>query len=437
MRTEAAYALAQWQNSHAPRLPPTSSSTQLPGQDRRNGSVTGSAVRANIYEWAAMEVLLGCIRGMFMETVRVALAPKAILTTNTKIPSVPSFLPLPNCFEDNTKTVLRSALLVSLASIKAGNGATPEEIIEELLNFAENNDNTPNQPQSTGDKAVPKSQVCTGRSYDDSMYCSLLLYCLSMIVTSNSELLLRIIDCAKYYLDRERIVASSMYEAETEWNKGLFKTPGELLTATSGKFERSGGNLEAKNGIVTAMALQCICNMEMQLDTAGVSVDLGVDMGSDNLTTSSSCTRKYAVFCYKGYLNTHNGRDGSSTSNLPIVRASALDCSIRLALAKYAARLHEQITMEDPHRKKHNSTTLVGNGQTVSHHDPQHAYSVKKSNVLSDCVSLTLQVVSSDPSRYVRRSAAMSLLLALQVCDVCNCIYNTLTFSLNCNAINA
>jgi hypothetical protein len=398
VRTEAAYALTQWQNVHAPHNPPAPSAAPSQDGSGAGGSVASTA-RANIYEWAAMEVLLGCVRGMFMETVRVSVAPKAAGASDAKTPSVPCYLPQPNCFEDNTKTVLRSALLVSLASIKAGNGSTPEEIIEEILNFAENNDNSPPtaQSQTGGDKAVPMAQVVTGRSYDDAMYCAVLLYCLSMTVTSSSDLLHRVIDCAKYYLDRERIVASSLYEVDTEKNKGLFKNEDDLLSACYGQSGRSGSSAIGKSAIVTAMALQCICNMEIQLDTAG-SHEHSLGVGGGSLEGQAS-RRKYVVFNYKAYLHQSVGK-GSSSQHVPIVRASALDCSVRLAFAKYTARSHEQV---------------AGSQAQISQMQPQHAYRVKKSNVLSECIELTLQVISSDPSKYVRRCASLSLLLALQV----------------------
>jgi hypothetical protein len=181
IRIEAAFSLARWQRNHAPTRPPDL------------GPATHRSF--NMFEWSGMEILIGCLQGMFMERAESV----SHASTNHPQKQIPpqEFLPLRNEFTDFTKTHLRAALLVALSSIKAGNGETPAAIVEILLTFAEKNDNSP----------VVSASSLGDQCYDDAHHCSLLLFCLSRVTcaassSAGSSLLWRIIALAKYYIDR-------------------------------------------------------------------------------------------------------------------------------------------------------------------------------------------------------------------------------------------
>lgn len=350
---------------------------------------------------------------MFMETVRVSTLAKSSDAESSDgmgdpgAISIPTHLPLPNNFEDETATQLRAALLVSVASIKAGNGCTPDDIIDELLNFAENNDNSPKVEEGS-------SADDGGRTFDDALYCATLLYCLSKIVSGNAGTLERVIDCAKYYADRERIVTSSLYEVDSNLTKGLYKNEEDILMSGNGTNGRRKFSV-GKSGIVTAMALQCICNMEGQLYTVAKAVE------SKERHDSSSTSQKqkaHTVFNYDMYIYSHSGSRNANASN-PLVRASALDCRIRLAFSKHTARVLDQAAHDSSTSNLPRKTATPSSAATDA--SSAQSYGVKLGRIISDCVDVMLRVIAGDPSRDVRRCAAMSFLFAIQVCTIaCN-----------------
>lgn len=365
VRMEAIYALAEWQNAHAPIHP------------RAKNDASSS------YTWAALDILLGCLRGMFTD-----------ISKSSQLEFGDRFLPVPNDFSDHAKTQLRSALIVALASIKSSNGETPQEIIEELLNFAENNDNNPDlikEENVSGGSNNPTS-LC----YDDGHYCSILLYALSKISCNPASpnaphLLRRVVEVSKYYLHRESILtAAQTFEEEGNAGSGINKARGFYKAGDERFQKRSGITASVGRGLVTAMALQCICNAEIQLDTSS-SGNLGLVSVIEN-------------FNFRMYFIDH-----TNPLSVPpfseLVRASALDCCLRLAFAKQIARLLNQTTeVTSPTSKDNDSRCRQSDG----------APSVKKNQSSSEIINLTLSVIQHDPSREVRRCAALSLLYALQ-----------------------
>mmetsp|Transcript_7413 Transcript_7413/g.11017 ORF Transcript_7413/g.11017 Transcript_7413/m.11017 type:complete len:1611 (+) Transcript_7413:76-4908(+) len=377
VRTEAAYALAQWQCNHAPSAPPSNGSTT----ESSGSSVTRGRIGEE-YEWAGMELLLGALRGMFTELVEITVPTPADSTAPPRTEKV--LIPLPNDLADHTKTQLRSALLVALSTIKDRNGETPGEVVTELLNFAENNDNSPHSSSDDGNGET--SSGSGARSYDDSHYSATLLLCLSKVSVRPSSpgaaaTLRRIIAIAQHFLHRERIMSVCLYDDNTDRAKGIY-------TQLSGDRSRSHDDAPTPpsgGGIVTAMALQCICNAEIQLDTSNV----GQKSDSD-----SAC-----MFNYKFYVTYGAATTRVSPHTTPLIRASALDCCLRLAFAKYNARTLTQTPANQTSQGEMPNPSRIANNTTM---------------IVSESLSLVLSVVSRDPSRYVRRSAALSLLFALQ-----------------------
>ncbi len=274
-----------------------------------------------------------------------------------------------------------------------------------MLNFAENNDNNPEPVKEEKSSTEPNnpSSLC----YDDGHYCSILLYCISRFTCNPlsphaNHFLQRIIDVSKYYLHRESILtAAQLYEEEGNAGTGInkargFYKPGEELIQ-----KRIGMSSIVGRGLVTAMALQSLCNAEIQLDTS---------VSRFSTATSIQC------FNFRSYITSHPEIKSKSdfVSDLPttppfseLVRASALDCCLRLAFAKQIARLLNQSseatspTPKGDESRNPSFETGPSNG--------------KKHASLSDVINLTLSVIQHDPSREVRRCAALSLLFALQV----------------------
>jgi hypothetical protein len=403
VRLEAVYALSEWQNAHAPANP-------RPRNDQSSS-----------FAWAGLDILLGCLRGMFTDLSKTSLLrPDSELRAN--------YLPLPNDFTDHTKTQLRSAFLIALSSIRAGNGETPPEVIEELLHFAENNDNdtatTATAADLLGTDAHSSGSVC----YDDGHYCATLLFCLSRVSCSPSSthslaLLRRAVEASKYYLHRESIItAAQLYEEEGNAGAGITRSRGFYVTPAPGGEEellaqkKSGSRSSVGRGFVTAMALQCICNAEIQLDTS---------LSSPRLQSDPRPLSLYEPFNFRQYLTTpapvpvtavagaNEVKPKAVADQEPplvpsvsgLVRASALDCSLRLAFAKHIARL----LLSSPSEGPASPTSRRGGGSTA------HDQTTKKAPSPADAINLALSVIVHDPSRQVRRQAALSLLYVLQV----------------------
>lgn len=371
VRIEAIYALAAWQNSHAPVQP----------RPRNDNSSS--------YVWAGMDILLGCLRGMFTDINKVS----SLFTFDVDAKS--HYLPHPNDFADHNKTQMRSALLFALASIRSGSGETPPDIVEELLHFAENNDNNTEMKDSLNGKS--KSSPT---SYDDGHYCATLLFCLSKVscnVTSpqSAQYLRRIIDVCKYYLHRESIItAAQFYEEEGNAGAGINRAKGYYMHG----IEQTSHKYESKSlvgrGYVTAIALQCLCNAEIQLDTSA----------------HTAGHPRYEPFNFRQYITSPCSSNESLKSKscepssplVPsvsdLVRASALDCLLRIIFAKHIARLL-------------NNSSEVISPNSKRDVDP----ATTKTPSPADAINLTLSVIIHDPSRQVRRFAALSLLYVLQV----------------------
>jgi hypothetical protein len=386
VRMEAIYALADWQNAHAPMSPRPRSGDHSAG-----------------YSWAGLDILLGCLRGMFTDLMKATAVSCSLEADLNK----PTYLPVPNDFTDHTKTQIRSALLIALSTIRSGNGETPPEVIEELLHFAENNDNNNNTGEESSATSADPSQA-TPLAFDDGHYCAVLLFCLSKVSCNPSsphsvQLLKRIIEASKYYLHRESIItAAQFYEEEGNAGAGISRARGYYKFGEGFRHKKMSVKSAVGRGFVTAIALQCICRAEIQLDAA-----------------------HYEPFNFRQYVTTppvapQTGAENSkakATEHDPsfpavplvsgLVRASALDCLIRIAFAKHIARLltnSSEVTSPTSRRDDQRSrpTTTADSG-------------AKKSPSPADAINLTLSVIVHDPSRQVRRDAALSLLYALQV----------------------
>lgn len=236
-RCEAAYSIAQWQIFHAPETDPSSSAGCLLEMSENEG----------VTAWVGMDILIGCIRNMFMEKIDIQV--KSSIEKDgegdnggkLKDEMKTTLFPLPNDLGSYEKTYLRDALLQALASIKAKNGQTPLKVVELLLNFAENNDNlgaSSSLPSGlTAENGGEKDKAEARASFNDGQYCSLLMLCLCQVqlaVVSNRSLapndqhihkkkqqativsmLKRIIAVSTYFLHREQIMLACLKDDGT------------------------------------------------------------------------------------------------------------------------------------------------------------------------------------------------------------------------------
>lgn len=157
-------------------------------------------------------------------------------------------------------------------------------------------------------------------------------------------------------------------------------------------------SLLSGGGIVTAMALHCVCNAMIQLDTSSPS--------------SAGKTESIGNFNFHQYVLAPQSQSKSGgkkhahvfIQSTPIVRASALDCICRLAFAKHIARATVHSAAPPGSPKKGDAPETVSTPSL----EPRRSY-------VAECISIVLHVINKDRSRYVRRSAALALLYAVQV----------------------
>jgi hypothetical protein len=199
---------------------------------------------------------------------------------------------------------------------------------------------------------------------------------------------------SKYYLHRESILtAAQFYEEEGNAGAGISRARGYYMFGEGFRHKKAASKSAVGRGFVTALALQCICRAEIQLDAAHyepfnfrqyITAPPAVVPGAGAESSKAKATDQEQSFPVVPAVS-------------GLVRASALDCLIRIAFAKHIARLLLTGATEDQRRPT----------------APDSAS--KKSPSPADAINLTLSVIVHDPSRQVRRDAALSLLYALQV----------------------
>jgi hypothetical protein len=199
-----------------------------------------------------------------------------------------------NVFDDESLTYFRNILLLSLASIQTKGTQTPQMIIKHLLNFYDNNNNTPVE----GDE---KSRV-----YDDAHYRAVLLMCLSKIKFSSGMKNLN------SYISKLYKTARSVVDAE------------EAHAWTELRLDNSITARLPAGGILSASAISCLAEMEIQELLVGVP-DIPAYFKSGDPS----------AFEYDSYF-----RSSSSRITPPLVRSAALEGFVRVMWCKqYQSRL--------------------------------------------------------------------------------------------------
>ena len=279
--------------------------------------------------WQGLQELVLCVEFLFTD-------PDEILD------GMP--LPLMNNFVEEGQTLLRNALLLALSTVRARNGGTPARVASTLLNFAENNDNSPipdiaalieselpedgDVAENVDDSGPTKSVSVPLKSYDDSHYCAVLLLALSRVRVSTvkardvgawslgadqgppgPEILLRIRAFALEMLDKDSTLASAREKIRRQ------KPPSSQLSsslACAASYSLSAG------GILTTAALQCLCEMDIQ-----------------GAASIAKCNEVHSVD-YRRYLK---------PTWPALVRRAALECCVRLEFARYVSNLRHNVTL--------------------------------------------------------------------------------------------
>lgn len=375
IRANAAYCLAKYQNEHAPRLSTTVSA--------------GS--------WIAMKAIITAYLQYYY------IFPANYLTARQPAnSSIGGKIPGPFSLDDIADTHLRCALLLALSSVHARSGATPFEAIQLLLNQAEN------VHASTISAALAEgAQQNDGgpSSYDDSHVCSVVLLALSRIrvstyLTSLSRnkhptaahgsgkppsdlcyaVLHRIRVVAAFYLERDLVFSVSVTEQDEE-------VPAR----------REKRVVTAAGGILTASALQCLCEVDCQLHPVTMARPSAALLNSDSSKTDVYESSSTGPINYFAYLD--------SSKYSPLVRSAAIECILKLMVYSIADQKSLMSVPEKCERRTRagSEVALAGSEDNVFY-APQPA----------DLLSVVMFVVSSDPDVCVRRNAAQAFLSVTQ-----------------------
>ena len=358
IRASAAFHLAKYQNCHAPKMTDMDS----------KGS------------WMPMKSIISTY-------IQEYYLPKLELHTRC------SRVPGPFCLDDASGTYLRCSMLVALSSISAKSGATPYEIIELLLTEAE---------------SVNTTSTAAVLPYDDSHVRSILLLALSRVRVSSyltapvenveqsspgtsRTFLRRIREVSEFYLERDLVFSVAAREHE-------FSIRDVIQERRSRKAVTSAG------GILTASALQCMCEVDCQLHPVFISCPppCMLDSGSNSKSYSSM---DLVHFDYYSYLD--------PTKYSPIVRSSSIECIIKLFVCGIADK-ESQMCEEGIECRNRAGSELPSN------EDPSLERYYPTPN---DLFRVAMYVIKTDPDLNVRRNTAHALLLVLQRISPLRMIY--------------
>jgi hypothetical protein len=397
VRLEAAYALALWQNEHAPFSPNTES--------------------VSSHTWAGMNSLITALKKYFIDSI----VPSPQFAWPISI-----ILPKSNELDNYENTQLRCGLLIALSTIRAKNGETPLEIINILLNFADNNNND-NSSSMMNSSSNESKQENKKLSFDDRHYCSVLCYCLSNIRISKNTphsnfILSKIVSICNYFIETERMLCnheggnsnadgyiplSEVCEADRKYNN--------IVTSSFHAFPNGG--------MLTATALLAICEAEIQMGSSEYRTDTTSDKPSKNSSNFDvlSCNYLSYIICCPREASDHKSLSVSHNrlKECAIVRSSALDCYIRLVFSRFLAKFYLKSNATEspkPITKKHGNPNNehFGDEANMTSSTSGHGSSGKLSTLLGDCINTVCGVITHDPNPIVKRNAAMSLLSALQ-----------------------
>lgn len=156
IRASAAFALARYQNAHAPKMTTADS----------------------LGSWLGLRSILNAYIQFYY------IYPANYLSTRQPATnSINGQIPGPFTLEDISSTYLRCAMLLALSSIKARSGATPYDVINLILSQAENIYSINSESSGTTSNKADDS-AASASSFDDSHVCSVLMLAMSRIRVS-------------------------------------------------------------------------------------------------------------------------------------------------------------------------------------------------------------------------------------------------------------
>lgn len=390
VRAMAAMQLAAYQNAHAPKL----STADTPGS------------------WIAMKSILNAYIQFYY------IYPADYLSSRQHASgSFHGKVPGPYALDDISSTFLRSAMLLALSSIRARSGITPVDVIDLLLNQGENvyikTDIGRSEDSGTFFNDTRVS------SFDDSHACCVVLLSLSRIRVSTylsvgthsgkaKEEKAEVSEGNKLchaVLDRIRAVADFYLQRDL------------VFIAADGRMGEGNDTVTAASdagGILTASALQCMCEVDCQLHPVLIRRPPAVIMdkrcGGSYVQTDDVDVFSYSPVCDSDRLDYFAYLD--STKYSPLVRSSAIECILKLMICSLAD--HQSVIKRNGHLDRR---PRAGSDGTLSGPADDSASIYIPSG--TDLINVALFVVTSDPDVCVRRNTAQALLSVVQqVCPL-------------------
>ena len=154
IRASAAFALARYQNAHAPKM------------------TTADSVGS----WLGLR----SIRNAYIQFYYIYPA-NYLSARQPAANSISGQIPGPFALDDISSTYLRCAMLLAFSSIKARSGATPYDVINLLLSQAENIYSVNSSTTGSGPSADSRDSTA---SFDDSHVCCVVMLAMSRIRVS-------------------------------------------------------------------------------------------------------------------------------------------------------------------------------------------------------------------------------------------------------------
>ena len=253
VRAEAAYCLSRWQTSRAPRSAPTVKLPLL--EDLNFVGIERAGAHSPLtlqQEWIGLTALLKIIRDQCM----VAVPADGFDVTKSSVDPprhVPAFLDLCN----ETSVFLQLSLLLALSSIRSQSGATPRDVIDLLLVFAEHSLRL--EEESAGSAYM--------RSVDGAYYIAHMLLALSQVRTE--------LGSGDVNGDLSAVAAHARAALNQDWANTRTLARIKRSQASSRELDASNAAslgpsrvpmpMFANAGLVTAASLATLCECDIQL----------------------------------------------------------------------------------------------------------------------------------------------------------------------------
>lgn len=357
IRSEAAFALMEWQNFRAPR-----STIEEPLAMARDDS------QGQIAPWAALSILLAALRDHFMEDGYAT----------------------PIDLSSETISRLRYSILLAISSVRSSNGYTPRAAIDAVLHFALTCDEVP--PDSSP-KSGPFNDIRT-KAMDNSHYKCVLLLALSNIRPEpNGE---------EHFTVLSTIKAFALQCLQSDWTAA--RTSSRIAARLD---EPSRTPVLALGGAITAMSLHCLSELDLyflELEGLRSTSDfasktkqskygvLGNSFGNGEYSGINYASYFLPVGTVIGSLRVTESVSERFFATCPaIVRAAGLEASTRLLLAQHAKAWDRASSIADELQRQRSLNQ------------------VKDAGHVSTALATVFTVLANDQSRWTRRQAALTL----------------------------